>query len=344
MVHWSGRITNIAATTLEHIKKDIADNVYDMRAYLRYLKTKGHIKRLDGGRMYYCPVAVAPGLSAWYYPADAGTPWGGNFTKTLDDNQVLAAEYTWHYLYGHLSIDGSEEMQNMGKMQAVDVVKGRVDLVKEQLADQLNSALYDWFIADAATYPADHYFHALNVIAPDNGQLEASGEGVEAGGLAFADYAAWESNDVNAQADYSDLAAKMLELWMDMYDDGAKIDLIIMHPDVYEAYETIGANNAKFMDHKLIDLGFQQATYKGVPIITDPECKDGSDKAGARDECLYMLDHRHLGMFVHNKREIAAEPFRRSEVSVDAWFTRFYWMGNMWCNNRRRQGVISFSE
>jgi hypothetical protein len=342
MAHTSDRTANIAATTLEHIRKEVADGVYMRRPLLRFFREKGNFKKLDGGRFYYCPVIQAPALSAWY---NAGTSFGGAFTQTGDDDQIIDAKYEWTYLYSHLSVDGAETFQNMGKLAIIDSIKTRVDLMTEELAHKLNEAVFDYYTAAGCS----SLFNGLNVVAPDDGALCNSQK------LGMLDAATvdpltgytsgqWTAQNLDAQADYSDLIAKMLSLWVDIYQEGGNVAIIPMHPDVYEAYETVGANNAKFMDRDLVDLGFQLATYKGKPIVIDDSCQDSTSAVGSEDECLYMLDTRHVGLFAHVKRDPQIEDLKRSEINVDSWIARCYWMGGMWCNNRRRQGVISFSE
>ena len=327
----SARITNIAATTLDKMKNKLGDAIIDANPFFKFLDTKGSKVVLDGGYKYYCPVAFAQAPGGYYVPSTATSfaASGG-----VNEDQIQAAEYDWVFLHTYFTIHGAEKIQNMGTTQIVNLVKAKMEIAKKTLAKYLRENL---FIYNANSISAT--FNGLNLICTQNGQ----------GTLGQIEYNAdeasgnWSNEYQTSHNDYSELHTHMLEMWLNIVGAAGRPKVIVSHPDVYAYYEgTTGMSKMQFTDNKLLDLGFMNATYKGCPWIVDALCTDTA--AGAGDELLYMLDTDSMGFFVHKDRNVEVEPMKRSEAMTDADFAKILWAGNLWCNNRRHQGVIIFDQ
>ena len=357
----SSRLSNILASTLEKWKKDISEHIIDEIPMYKYMNSKGSKVVLDGGTHYSYPLLCGGQRAQFYTPASTTLPltfagsgglfdpnaWLGAAGTGLSATPIMVAgRNDWSYVVNAVAITADEKLQNMGDSAIASLIKGKMRAAELHMAYALNSAIFTQGVA-----ANNANFISLQAVAPPiatDHLYNVGGDQVLCSGIPYNhasfNVAKWKNQYVTGQADYSDLLAKFLELWVLLKKEGAfKTDVIALHSAIYTEYESIAQNNVKFMDTSKLDFGFAAATYKGIPMIIEDRCLHGTVYNALTDECAYFLNTDSLGFFVHRERNIEIGKMTESQSYVDLDYSLMKWMGGMWCNNRRAQGIALFN-
>jgi len=316
-------LTNYVASTMDKYRKGFADGVHDTCPLLYVLKRRGNMRVEDGGNQFHTSVSLDKSNTTFYDPTSDAVMHRTNDVKS---GQFKGTVYDWNFLTTKIIINAKEKFLNTGRSAIFNLGRAKISQAKESLAEVIDDNIFD---SDANSASA---FMGLDLLCTDDGTGVYGGLDPGDGGV----YAAWTNQHVDGMANYSDMAEKLGELWRKLKIVKAIPRVIVMTGDGYGAYEAVGQNQAKFTDQKLLDLGFAELTYKGIPIYFTDKCVDGNSK-----DVTYMLDVRSLGFYVHRQRNVEVEPWRKAEL-YDEWYMNINWMGGLWCENRRRQGVITW--
>lgn len=357
----SSRLSNILASTLEKWKKELAEHIIDEIPMFKYMNSKGSKAVLDGGTHYSYPLLCGGQRAQFYTPSSATLPltftgsggsfdpnaWvGGAGTGLAQTPIMVAGRNDWSYVVNAIAITADEKLQNMGESAIASLIKGKMRAAELHMAYALNSAIFTQGIA-----ATNRNFMSLQAVAPPIASdllCNAAADTILCSGIVY-DHASfnvakWKNQYVTGQADYSDLLDKFLDLWIALKTEGAfKTDVIALHSALYKEYESIAQNNVKFMDTSKLDFGFAAATFKGIPMIIEDRCLGGTDGTNFTDECAYFLNTDSFGFFVHKERNIEIGAMKEHQDYVDLEYALMKWMGGMWCNNRRAQGIALFN-
>ena len=108
-------------------------------------------------------------------------------------------------------------------------------------------------------------------------------------------------------------------------------DLLLTTQSIYEAYETSLVAQKRFQSDSVADVGFQNLTFKGRPIVFDRDCPTG---------LMYFLNSKYIKWVVHSDADFAPTEFVRPE-NQDASVSLVLLQANTTISNRRRLGVIN---
>ena len=98
-----------------------------------------------------------------------------------------------------------------------------------------------------------------------------------------------------------------------------KPDLIITTQTVFEYYEKAMQPQERFIDTRTADAGFQNLTFKGVPVVFDRDCTSG---------VMYFLNSSYLNWVVHRDADISVGPFVTPN-NQDVSTAQILFQGNM---------------
>lgn len=321
-------LSEIVATTLRNRNPKLADNITDDNWLLGTLKEKGHFKKATGGRSLVEPIAYAENSSAKWYDGYE------TFTITEQADQIDAAEYDWKQIGGFAMISGAEEIMNSGKYAALNLIKSRIDVLEMTLKNKAGEGVYA-----NGTGTSGKEFGGLQLLIDEDPTSAGTIGGINQVANAF-----WRNqySNVSGGITSTNVLGEMNDMWLACRRGKDSVDLIAADYVAYTAYEETLQQQQRFTNNsKKAAAGFEALKYKTADVIADDQCPAGNTggalSGGGR---MYFVNTNYLYMQCTPKREFSVGKSRTVENAdydvVPVWF-----MGNLTCSNRARQGVIT---
>jgi len=310
-------LDNLYTTTWQNMKDDVADQIFDATPFFFWLRDKGKLKTVQGGRFITEPLQYAKNDNVSFI--------GKGGTVSLNDFEHLTiAKYDWKYQVGSIVRFGVDDQQNRGKNQIINLMNSKMENTKNALIDSLETTL-------AAGSAAGDEFDGLELLVSDDGTGTI-------GGIAAGTYTWWKNKfkDMTGSSFATNGEAEMRTL---LNNTGNNLrsdtpDIILSGQEVYEYYEDTQMDYVRLVNNKLGDAGFQNIMFKGIPMIWSPSVTEaGSDK-------MYFLNTKYISfvydpMMYFDMTEWKAIPDqvndRAAQISTACAFTT---------SRRRCQGVM----
>jgi len=306
--------TEIVTTTLREHPDVIADNVSDHNALYRRLKTKGKIKKLDGGYEIVRPLDYAENATFQRY--------SGYDTLNISASDVLsAAKYSWVQSAVNVTASGLELRQNSGKNQIVDLAMARTKNAMRTAANNMSVDMY-------STGALSNQMGGLGHI------IQTNGEGT-VGGIVSATYTFWK-NKFTEQGTPSKTSIKgdMNLLWLQCVRGTDKPDLIVSTHDNFSYYWESLQDLQRYASADEATAGFQALKYVTADVIFD-----SNDNFATTGEKMYFLNTEYLELCVHREANWT-QLDEKSSVNQDAVVIPIIFQGQLTCSNRSLQGVL----
>ncbi len=319
----SAVFTEMVTTTLRHSGTKVTDNVSEHNALLTTMKSRGKIKTVSGGYEIQEPLEYAENGTYQRYS-------GYDNLNTSASDVLTSAKYEWQQVALHVVASGRELRMNRAKEQMINLVQARK---KNALNTAANNMSVDIYSDGALT-------NQINGLA---NLIQNDGQGT-VGGIDAATYAFWRNQareatgtnnaDNPSVANAIALKADMNKLWLQTVRGKDKPDLIVASHDFYSLYETGEQQLQRYSDATLAQAGFDNIKYKSAAVIFD----DNANFA-TTSEKMYFLNCDYLYLIQHAEAQWTTDD-EKKPTNQDAVVIPMYWMGNMACTNRARQGVL----
>lgn len=320
--------TEMVTTTMRKHHKKVVDNVTKHNGLLTIMKERGNIKTdTSGGYEIAIPLSYAENSTYQRF--------SGYDTLNIGASDVLsAAKYDWCQVALHVTASGRELLMNNSEQKMIDLVKARTDVA---MATAANNMSIDMYSTGALT----------NQIGGLGSLVTVDGTGT-VGGINASTYTFWKNKfqevaggDVAADGaatgtalTYANLRAAMQQLWLATTVGTDRPDLIVSTHDMYTLFEG-GLNDLqRYGDAKLGQVGFESLKYKTSSIIFDD-----NTNFGTTSELMYFLNSKYLYLIEHPEARWT-EDDEKVPVNQNAVVVPIYWMGQMCCSNRSRQGRL----
>jgi hypothetical protein len=307
--------TEIVTTTLREHPDVIADNVSDHNALYRRLKTKGKIKKLDGGYEIVRPLDYAENATFQRY--------SGYDTLNISASDVLsAAKYAWVQSAVNVTASGLELRQNSGKNQIIDLAKARV---KNAMRTASNNMSVDLYSTGALTNQMGGLGHIITT----------DGTGT-VGGIVSGTYTFWKNQflETTGTPSKSTIKGEMNTLWLRTVRGTDKPDVIVSTHDFYAFYEESLQDLQRYASADEAVAGFQSLKYKSADVMFD-----SNDNFATTGEKMYFLNTEYLELCVHRDANWTQLDDKMS-VNQDAVVIPIIWQGQLTTSNRALQGVL----
>lgn len=306
--------TEIVTTTLREHPNVIADNVSDHNALYRRLKTKGKIKKLDGGYEIVRPLDYAENSTFQRY--------SGYDTLNISASDVLSsAKYAWVQSSVNVTASGLELRQNSGKNQIVDLASSRV---KNAMRTAANNMSVDLYSSGSLTNQMGGLAHVI----------QTAGTGT-VGGIDSSTYTFWKNKfQETGTPSKTTIKGDMNALWLQTVRGTDKPDLIVSTHDFYAYYEESLQDLQRYASADEAVAGFQSLKYKTADVIFD-----NNDNFATTGEKMYFLNTEYLELCVHRDANWS-QLDEKSSVNQDAVVIPIIWQGQLVCSNRSLQGVL----
>ncbi len=323
MANPSATFTEMVTTTLRHSGTDVSDNVSNHNALMRLMKAKGHIKTVRGGYEIQEPLEYAENGTYQRY--------SGYEQLSTDASDVLtSAKYEWQQVAIHVTASGKELRMNSGKEAMINLVKARKRNAMNTASNNMSVDLY----SDGTL--TNQIGGLANIIQTDG---TGTVGGIDASSNSFWQNQFREMTGTNLAASPSaanavSMKADMNALWLQTVRGTDMPGLIVMSHDFYTLYETGEQQLQRYADSDLAKAGFTTLRYKSADVVFDDNTNFSTTA-----EKAYFLNCDYLYLVQHAEAKWTPDD-EKKPTNQDAVVIPMYWMGNVACTNRARQGVL----
>ena len=306
--------TEIVTTTLREHPNVIADNVSDHNALYRRLKSRGKIKKLDGGYEIVRPLDYAENATFQRY--------SGFDTLNINASDVLsAAKYAWVQSAVNVVASGLELRQNSGKNQIIDLAAARV---KNAMRTASNNMSVDLYSSGALSNQMGGLAHIITT----------DGTGT-VGGIVSGTYTFWKNKFTETGTpSKTTIKGDMNTLWLQLVRGTDKPDLIVSTHDFYNYFWESLQDLQRYASADEATAGFQSLKYQTADVMFD-----SNDNFSTTGEKMYFLNTEYLELCVHKDANWTQLDDKMS-VNQDAVVIPIIWQGQLTCSNRSLQGVL----
>jgi len=255
----SESLDNLYTTTWQNMKDTVRDQIFDASPFWFWLKDKGKLQAVSGGRFLTEPLQ---------YAKNDNVTWiGKGGTVALNDYEFLTiAQYDWKYQAASMVRFGVDDQQNRGKNQIISLMNSKMDNTKNSIISDLESTLF-------AGSAAGNEFDGLQHLVQDDPTTSS-----EVGAIDQSTYSWWrnQTKSMTGASFATDGIAEMRTM-LNNTANNLKMDtpdIILSGQTPYEWYEDENLDYYRTYDRKLADMGFQALAFKGIPMIWSPSCAD----------------------------------------------------------------------
>lgn len=314
----SSTFTELVTTTYRNHKSKVVDNISNRNAFLKRIKKRGNYKTEDGGLTVAIPLDYAANSTYQRY-----SDWD---VLNISQSEVLsAAEYQWRQIAIHVVASGRELRINSGDSQIVKLASARIKNAIRTFSNNFSSDLYS----------AGSLTNQVNGLAAVVAETNTN----TVGGIDANQWSFWQNTVLDASDTVTTPSASnienglMLPMWLSL-DRGPddQPDLIVCNTTYYQYFEGSQVSLKRYTDSGTVTGGFTGLKYKGADVVFDTS-------ASGIQSNMYFLNTEYLGVFAHRDADMD-EMSDKEPVNQDGSVIPILWMGNVWCSNRKLQGVI----
>lgn len=310
--------TELVTTTLRNTASEIADNMSDHNGLSRKLKEKKKIKNLDGGTEIQTPLEYAANGTYQRFT-------GYDTLNTNASDILTSAKFDWAQVAIHVVSSGRELMINSGKQAMFDLAKTKK---KNAYKSAANGFSVDLFSDGALT----------NQIGGLANIIQTNGQGT-VGGIDSSTWTFWRNQfrEISGSNAYTKdtILGEFNAMWLLTTRGVDQTDLIVLSHDFFTVFEASQQQLQRYVN-KSDDsqVGFSSLKYKTADVIFDTNTNFATTA-----EKGYFLNTDYLYIAQHKDAQWTADEEKRP-TNQDAVVVPIYWMGNLVCSNRARQGVL----
>ena len=319
----SAVFTEMVTTTDRTWGRKVTDNVSNHNALLNIMKRKGKIKTVSGGYEIAEQIDYAENQTYQRYSGYDGL-------NTNASDVLTSVRFPYQQVALHVTASGRELRMNAGKEQMINLVKARKDNALRTAANQFSVDIY----SDGAL---------TNQINGLSNLIQTNGQGT-VGGINATTWTFWRNqfremtgtnlaaspNAANAVSMKADLNA----LWLATTRGADITDLIVMTHDFFALFELGEQQLQRYADSDLAQAGFTTMKYKTANVVFD-----NNTNFATTGERAYFLNCDYLYLVQHREAQWTMDT-EKTPVNQDAVVIPMYWMGNLVCTNRARQGIL----
>jgi len=328
-------IDEISALTEKLYIKLIADNVFNSNALLARMHKRG--MKTDGGTAIHTPLM--------YARVGASGAIRGFEAMNIDaDDQFTAVDFGYKEYYAAIVVSRREVLLKSGVSAKVKHLSAKAMAAEMTLRDIMGTGLQSDGTTtrlieglDAATQNTTVY---PNTNAGDGSLgIDPSVEtwwqsGFRGAATALIAGVTLGTDGSNAARIFQVFTGRLTEApfgptiyitTQDGFDRFHAGTVTISHSGVTPS------GGQQFTDPHLASLGFETLLFRGKPIVVD------SHVTGNR---IFGLNENFLDLMSHEDENFTFSPYREP-VNQKAMVGYVFWTGNLVCNNRRYQGLIT---
>jgi hypothetical protein len=246
------------------MKSTVADQIFDATPFWFWLKDKGKMRTVEGGRFLTEPLQ---------YDKSDNVKWTGKGGQMpMNDQQFLTiAKYDWRYLAGSIVRFGVDDQQNRGKNEIINFMNSKMENLRNALISEMETRLSGASGAvsagtTTAEFPA---FDGLQILVKDDPTTST-----EVGGINQSTDTWWRNKTTNMSGEsFATFGVTRMRTMLNNTMNNLKMDMpdiIVTGQTPYEFYEDNVLQYYRTQNNKLGDMGFQNIVFKGIPMVWTP--------------------------------------------------------------------------
>jgi len=322
----------LSTTTLQLIRKRLADNVFKANPFAAWLLMNGRVKTEGGGKRIDEPLMYATNGTVKSYK-------GYDRLDVFPTEELTNAQYAWRQAAATISMSGLEDLQNSGPEKVFDMLKTKIKIADMSLRQWLAEKL----MAATGTKDTTRDFLGLDEVVED---LAGASQGT-LGGIDKQVETWWQNQFTDNTgtvwgASDTVLNEQLTAMYYDVNRGLTHADLILTSQRGFEGYENKNRHLLRLSDTRLLDVGFENLKFKGAVMMWDENIISGTatSTANANDDLFYFLNSEFISLTLHKRRNFVMTPFV-TPYDQDAKVAQILLAGNMTANNNRFQGVAA---
>ena len=319
----SRTIQSLLASTLENTLDSgvVQDAIFDATPLTRRLRDAGQLRVVSGGERLRIAIDAAKNSTAKSYsdldPLDV----------TRQQTQT-SAFYAWKEYSTSVVISGREKNINKDSQSKLfDLLQGRLNNAVKSLVDTITTGIYsdgkgngskDITGLEAIIETAPGTTAYASVPVANTAWRNKFKTGVGAGAVNLLPNLRLISNQASQGSEGADSSP----------------NLYVTTRSIHESYEASLQPQARYqMSNMAADGGINTLTFRGQPFIWSDYCTSST---------VYVLNLNHLYLFVHEdaKFQPSGEGLQKP-INQNSGVDQMFFMGNMLCDNRRKQGKLT---
>lgn len=319
----SPNYSEIVTTTIQNRSKKLADNVSQNTALLLRLKKKGKIRPFSGGSSIFEEIFYAENNTfGWYSGYDP--------INVAPSDVITSAEYTMKQAVVAVSMSGTEELQNSGPEQMIDLLAARVENAEQTMLNNISTGVYS-----DGTGSGGKQIGGLQLLIADT---PTSGT---VGAINRATYSWWRNvsydatTDGGAAATSANIQTYMNRVYIQLVRGTDAPDLIVADNNYYRLYLESLQNIQRITTDEMAQAGFQSLKYMNADVVLD-----GGYGGDAPTNHMYFINTNYLSFRPHRDRNMVPIGKERFAVNQDAMVKLIGWAGNLTLRCAFLQGVL----
>jgi hypothetical protein len=311
-------LDNLYTTTWQHMKSEAIDNIFDSTPFWYWMRDKGKMRSVSGGRQI---------LEAIEYAKNDGVKFiGKGGTVSLNDREFLTdAVFEWHYIVAPLVRFGVDDQKNRGKTKIMDLMNSKLNNARNSLIDTLETNLFNTTAGSEGGS-----FDGLGWLVKDDPTTSSS-----IGGINQSTYTWWRNKTKNMTGSSfgTNGVAEMRTMLNNCQNNRQqdRPDIIVTGQTPYEYYEDAAFDKLQLQNTKLAEMGFENQTFKGIPMVWSPSC------ANTR---MYFLNTRFLNFVYDPGLNFDMTEWKAIPEQVNDRAAQIITACSFTTNRRRAHGVI----
>jgi len=325
----------------KHVPK-LKDNFFLSNAL--FYRWKGRVRDWTGGPTIVVPLSFAPegGGGAWYSGTDK--------FDTSVRNPIKAAQYFPKNAQVTVAIDSDEELAVTGPEAVLNLVAQKMRIAERTAVDLIGTNLYN----DGSNPKAiTGLMYALKGTGGQAFPAAQTYGGILSGGsLPATDPNGWWQHNQDGTGYTTAGSAFMAagenpvsKMWGKIaLRSGEQPTIILSNWGCWSDFHNSMAKNERYdrpqQQSDLAKAGFRNLMYRSAPWVADERAPRGASSGLAADtENVYLIDENSLGLWVHPRRNMEMEDWRKP-IDQDARVAYVFWRGELCFDERRSSGVI----
>ena len=309
-------LDNLYTTTWQNMKKEATDQIFDATPFWFWMKKKGQLNPVAGGRFMTEPLR--------YAQSDKVTFIGRGGTVSLSDQEFLtAATFDWKYLVDSIVRFGVDDQKNRGKNMIMNFMKAKLAMSKDSLIDKMEETLFADNSADPLAWAG------LQEVIPDDPTTGTFG------GIDSSVYTWWQNQTANmtglsfAVNGHAQMRTMLNNCGNNLAQDFP--DFLVSGQIPYEYYEDSVLEQKRIVNKDLGDAGFDNIQFKGRPLIWSSKC------AATR---MYFLNSRFLKFNHDPMMNFDMTEWKAIPDQVNDRAAQVIMAGNLVTSRRRVHGIL----
>jgi hypothetical protein len=302
-----------AVTDVYYATKE-AQDIYFKSNILLYKLMGGENGRstVPGGKSIDVPLEYGE-LPSQSFKADT------NFLTTKAEI-LNKAQFPWSAYQSTIVYDLDDNRENSGEAAIVDIVETKLRNAQKTIRKAMAEAVY----GSASTVGKD--------ILGLGDLFQSTDTSIAYGGIAEADMAVWSAaTDSTAEAISFEVMQKIRRMASIDDDKEGKPNLYITTELLKDAFEATLHTQARYSSAKLVEAGFDNILFGGMPVVTDNKCGAGN---------MYALNMNFLDFKTHKDYNFPKPTWREAAANQPETMIAYEkWSGNLICTNRKAHAL-----